>query len=84
MINLKNLMKLFVYFGISIAKTGVYIYIFLTYCNVRKSTVFFNPSIPNLISLIVISVDNSGVAEGRKGGGLPLIIIVNNSINKKT
>ena len=36
-----------------------------TYCNLRKSTVFFNPSITNQ-SLIVISVNNSGVTGGRQ------------------
>ena len=34
--------------------------------------------------LIIISVDNSDVAEGSKGGERPLIIILNNSINKIT
>ena len=43
-------MNVFVYFGVSVAKTGVFIDIF-TYCNVRKSTVFFNPSISNQMTL---------------------------------
>ena len=61
-------MNVFVYFsGISIAKTGVFIDIF-TYYNVRMSTVFFNQSISNQILLIVISVDNKGVAERKKRG----------------
>ena len=47
-----------------IPKTVVFVDVF-TYCNLRKPTVFFNPSIPYQISLIVISVDNSGVAEGK-------------------
>ena len=65
-----------------IPKTVVFVDVF-TYCNLRKPTVFFNPSTPYQISLIVVSVDNSGVAEGG-GGELPLIIIVNNWINKRT
>ena len=63
MINLTNVIKVFVSFGISIAKKGVFIDIF-TYCNVRKSTVFFTSSIFNQMSLLIISVDNSGVAGG--------------------
>ena len=43
-------MNVFVYFGVSVAKTGVFIDIF-TYRNVRKSTVFFNPSISNQMTL---------------------------------
>ena len=62
-------MKVFLLWYISIAKTCVFIDIF-TYCNVRKSTVFFNPSISNKTSLIVISVDNSGVAGGKQRGRL--------------
>ena len=50
MINLRSVMNVFVYLGISLAKTSVFIYIF-TYCNVRKSAVFFNPSISNQRSL---------------------------------
>ena len=42
-------------------------------CNVRKSTVFFNPSISNQMSLSVTSLDNSGVAGGKQRGDLPLI-----------
>ena len=34
--------------------------------------------------LVVISINNSGVLEGSKGGDWPLIIIVNNLINKIT
>ena len=46
---------------------------------------FFNLSVSNQISLIAISVDNSDVLHGSKGrGNWPLIIIVNNSINKIT
>ena len=36
------------------------------------------------MSLVVISVDNSGVAGGNKAVDLPLITIVNNWINNKT
>ena len=50
----------------------------------KKLTDFFNPSISNQMPLIIISVDNSDVAEGSKGGERPLIIILNNSINKIT
>ena len=63
-LNLKNVMKVFVYFGISMAKTSVSVDI-SRYCKLRKLTVVFNPSISNQISLIVISVDDSGGA-GRK------------------
>ena len=69
MINLKNVMKVFVYFGISLAKAGVFMDIF-TYCNVGRSTVFLNPSISNQMSLIVNSVDCNGVAGGKKRGRL--------------
>ena len=48
----------FVYFGLSIAKTGAFV-------NLRKSTVFFNPSMSYQMFLIVIVVDNSGVAGGK-------------------
>ena len=34
--------------------------------------------------LVIISINNRGVLEGSKGGDWPLIIIVNNSINKIT
>ena len=80
MIYLRNVIKAFVYFNIAIARKGAFKDIF-TYCNVRKSIVFFNPSISNHMSLIAISVDHSVRAGGRD---LPLIIIVNNSINKIT
>ena len=63
MINLKNVMKVFVYFGTSLGK-GVFVDIF-TNCNVRKSTAFFNPNISNQMSLIVISVDYSAVTGGK-------------------
>ena len=53
----------------SIAKTGVFIVIF-TYYNLRKSTVFFNPSISNQMSLIVISIDNRGITGGKQRGRL--------------
>ena len=69
-------MTVFVYFAISKTKTDVFIDIF-TYRNLRKSTVFFNPSTTNQIFLIVIFVDNSGVAGGKERGSLPLIVIVN-------
>ena len=82
MINLTRVMKTFVYFGISIAKTSVFINIFI-YCNVIKLTVLFNPIISNQISLIAISVDNSGVAGGKRRGRLTSVIIANNSIDKK-
>ena len=36
------------------------------------------------MSLIVISVDNSGIVEGSKGEDLPLTIIFNNEIIKRT
>ena len=36
------------------------------------------------MSLVVIYVDNSDVAGGNKGGDWPLIVIVNDSINKIT
>ena len=55
----------------------------LTYYNLRKATAFFNPSIFNQISLIVIFADNNGVAGGKQREKLPLIIIVNNWINKR-
>ena len=61
-------MKVFVYFDISIAKTGVFIDIF-TYSSVRKSTIFY-PNIFNQMPLIVISVDISGVAGGKRKGRL--------------
>ena len=54
----------FDYFGLSIAKTGAFVDIF-TYCNLRKSTVFFNPSMSYHMFLVVIFVDNSGVAGGK-------------------
>ena len=54
-------MKVIAYCGMSIAKTGVFTDIF-TYCNLRK----LNASISNQISIIVISVDNSGVAGGKQ------------------
>ena len=58
MINLKIvIMKLFVYFDISITKTGVFIDIF-TY---RKY---------NQMSSIVISADETGVAERKQRGRL--------------
>ena len=69
MINLKNVKKVFVYFGKSLAKAGVFIYIF-TYCNSRKSTVFFSPSVSNQMSLIVISVNYNNVAGGKQRGRL--------------
>ena len=69
MTNLRNAMKVFVYFGISIAKTGTSLDIF-TYCNVRKSTAFFSSSISNQMSLIDTSVDNSAVAGGKQRGRL--------------
>ena len=43
-------MKVFIYFDISIVQTGAFIDIF-TYCNVRKPTVVFNPSISNQMYL---------------------------------
>ena len=83
MINLKNDMEVFVYFAISVARAGGFIDI-VTYCNLRKSTVFFNPSILSQISMIDISVDGSGVGEGKQRGDLPLITIANNRINERT
>ena len=68
MINLKNAMKVFVYFGITIAKTGVFIDIF-PYYNVRKSIVFFSPSISNQMSLLSL-LYNSSVAGGKQRGRL--------------
>ena len=53
MINLTNVIKVFVFFGISIVK-------------VVKLTDFFNPSISNQMSLIVSSVDNSVGAGGKQ------------------
>ena len=43
-------------------------YKILKYCNVRKSTVFFNPSISNQMSFIVISFDYSDVVGGKQRG----------------
>ena len=57
MIDMTIVMKVFVFFGISIAKKCVFTDIF-TYCNVKKWTVFFNPRISNQMSLIDISVNN--------------------------
>ena len=69
MINLANVMKVFVFFDISAARKGVFIDIF-TYCNVRKSTVFLSSSTFNQMSLIVISVDNSSVVGVKQSGRL--------------
>ena len=49
------------------AKTGVFLDIF-TYCNVRKLTVVFDLSISNQMSLIITTVDKSGVAGGKQKG----------------
>ena len=62
LINLKNVMKVFVYFGISMAKKGVFID--------TSYSVFFNPSISYQMSFTVISVDNSGLAGRRQRGRL--------------
>ena len=63
MINLKKVMKGLVYFSI------FFLDIFTCY-KVRKPAVFFNPSEFNQMSLIVISVDNSGVAGVMQKGRL--------------
>ena len=69
MINLTNIMKVFVLFGISIAKEGCfYRYFHILQC--EKWTDVFNPSISNQMSLIVISVYNSEVAKGKQRGRL--------------
>ena len=60
LINLKNVMKVFVYFGIALAKKGVFID--------TSYSVFFNPSISYQMSFTVITVDNSGLAGGRQRG----------------
>ena len=62
---LKNVMKVFIYFGISSAKTGVFVDIF-TYCNVRKLTVFFNPSISNPMSLTFLLITMAFVGGKQK------------------
>ena len=67
MINLTNVMKVFVFFGICIVKEGCfYRYFHILFC--KKLTDFFNPSISNQMSLVVISVDNSDVAGGKQRG----------------
>ena len=81
MISLKNVLKVFVSFGISLAKTGTFIDIF-TYFSVRKSTVFSVQEYSMIflwLSFLLITV---AWLKGSKGGDLPLIIISNNSINK--
>ena len=44
---------------------------------------FFNPGISNQMSLIVNSIDNSGVAGEKQGKDFSLIINVNNWVNKR-
>ena len=61
--------SLFINDRFTLAKTSVFVDIF-TNCNLRKSNVFFDPGISNRMSLIVISVDNSGVAGGKQRGRL--------------
>ena len=71
MIDMTIVMKVFVFFGISIAKKCVFTDIF-TYCNV-KNGLFFSIQvyrISNQMSLIDISVDNSGVAGWKQSGRL--------------
>ena len=69
MINLTNVMKACVFFGLSIAKEGCfYRYFHILQC--KKLTNFFNPSVSNQVSLIVISVDNSELAGGKQRGRL--------------
>ena len=65
MINLTNVMKVFVFFGISIGKEGCFCrYFHILQC--KNLTDFFNPSISNQMSLIAISVENSDVAGGKQ------------------
>ena len=69
MINLTNVMKVFVFSGVFIAKKGCfYRYFHIPQCN--KLTNFFNPSISSQMSLIVIFVDNSDIAGGKQRGRL--------------
>ena len=58
-------MKVFVFFGISIAKEGCFYRYFQT-LQCKKLTDFFNLSICNQMSLIVISVYKSDVAGGKQ------------------
>ena len=56
-------MKVFVYFGISLAKTGVFIDIY-TYLQLSFSIHVY----PIRCNLIVISVDYSSIARGKQRG----------------
>ena len=71
-------MKVFVFFGISLAKTGVFIDIY-TYLQLSFSIQVY-PIRCLLLSFLLITVAQ---LEQSKRGGLPLIIIVSNMRNKK-
>ena len=67
MINLKNVIKLFVSLREKCPNTKVFLVrIFLYSDEMRRFTVFFPPSISNLMSWIVSSVDISGVVGGKQ------------------
>ena len=65
-----NLMKVFIFFGISIAKKGC----FYKYSNTVMEEIdcYFQGSVFNQMSLIFISVDKSHVAGGKDRGRLDI------------
>ena len=70
MINLANVMNKYLFsLGYLQKKKDVFIDIF-TYCNIRNWLIFHSKYIQSDVSLIVISVDNNDVAEGKKRGRL--------------
>ena len=79
MIYLKNVMEEIVYIDMSLAKTGVFIDIY-TYLQLSFSIQVFSIRWLWLPFLLITVAE----LEGKKGGSLPLTIIVSSLINKKS
>ena len=60
-------MKLFAKFGMSVAKTGIFVDIFTDCLLPKRTDCLFQSS---QISFIVVSVDNNGIAKGKQRGRL--------------